>query len=242
VGPTSRGRSRVAALLVAALLLGACSTASTDRVAGLEARVERLERSLTSTTSTTSTTVVPLDELEVPPISLPVEQARTRLQRRLPAQLDALWQAEWCRDHPAVLGETAAMLEDGVLPLRPSGAEVERLLFEDPDAFGGVCSAALAAADDADAADYADIVDAAVDTVVAEILAEAADTNGLETALERLTLEERRFCSADLESVYDAAFSAGRLPQGASPDLERYWSVVRPEEFAAACRIAAAAR
>jgi hypothetical protein len=154
-----------------------------------------------------------------------------------------LWELEWCRDHPAALGEAAVMLEESGLPARPSGGDVERLLADDPAAFGAVCSAALGAADGVAASDYDDEVEAAVAATVAEIVEEAAsDTSGLEAALEDLSPEERSFCSANLEAVFDAAFATGRLPQGVSPDLERYWSVVRPDEFAAACRIAAGAR
>jgi hypothetical protein len=228
-------------LAAVALLLGAC-VADADRVGELEDRVERLERSLATTTTSTTTSTLPLGELEIPPISLPVEQARTRLQRRLPAPLSALWELEWCRDHPAALGD-AASGHDGALPARPSDGDVEALIAGDPGLFGEICAAALGGADGVVPSDYDDGVEAALAATVAEIVEEAAaDPSALEAALGRLSPGERSFCSANLESVFDAAFAAGRLPQGASSDLERYWSVVRPDEFAAACRIAAAPR
>lgn len=221
----------VAALM---LLFGGCIDDSSAEIRELEQRVDRLEARLaTSTTSSTTTTT--LDIEATPPVTLPVEQARTRLQRELPAALDELWEAEWCLDHQRELEEAAAGLEIEV----PADWREEA-----PDDFGAACRAALDAADPAASpADYTGVVAGAVDETTAEIVDEvASDTRQLQAVLEDMPEELRSFCGGNPDLVYDAGFAMGRLPRGASGDLEVYWAVTRPHEYAAACREAYEAR
>jgi hypothetical protein len=229
-----RGRC---SLLVVFLLFAGCGGDAEQRLDELERRIDRLEDTVATSTTVAATTTT-LDITAVPPAILPTEQARTRLQRLLPAQLGELWEVEWCRDHPDELGDAGEALGVNV----PSSAvPLNAWIDEGGEAFGSACAAALAVADPGalEAAAYAGAVDARISAVTAEIVDEvASDTQELQETLEDLSGELRSFCGANPELVFDAAFALGRLPQGASDDLEVYWAVTRPLEYAAACRAA----
>jgi hypothetical protein len=155
--------------------------------------------------------------------------------RTLPAALSELWEPEWCRDHSDYLSETADILGVDF----PSGAwAVPGWIDANPEDFGQLCAEALAVADPAlvVASDYDDRVADRIADTAAQIVSEvASETGALHKTLEDMDEELRSFCGANPDLVYDAAFAMGRLPQGASGDLETYWAVTRPLEYAAAC-------
>jgi hypothetical protein len=225
---------RLIAGAAAAVLLGAaCSGDEATRFDDLEQRIDRLEAAL-ATSSTTTTTSTTLDITQQPLVTLPTETARARLLRELPAPLTELWEAEWCLDHPDELEEAAEAAGTDT----PSGSGwPPAWRNEAPGDFAAACRTALDVADPPPiAADYDGAVDEAVAATTAQIVDEVtSDTLELQTVLEDMDPELRSFCGSNPDLVYDAAFTMGRLPQGSSDDLEIYWAVTRPQEYAAAC-------